>query len=326
MSVLKMGSRGQQVATLQRSLNEKLFPSPNLATDGVFGNNTKNAVMQFQQRNGLTVDGIVGPRTQAALANARPAAPTGTALRMGSRGDSVKEVQRLLNQKLYPNPRLVADGVFGQNTHNAVVAFQRNNGLTTDGVVGPQTMNALRHASANPQPPVTQPGSGDEFFPFATVTSYNWAESYRAFGSNRDSGTRAHAGCDLYYPEGTRIHAIRAGTVIRGPYYFYAKTYAIEIDHGSFVARYGEIQNNTQVQQGDTVVAGQHIAQVGHLVNINVPSDMLHFEMYSGTSSGPLTDKTSSSAKRADGISYQRRSDLIDPTSYLNRWQSNLPG
>lgn len=328
MSLLQMGSRGPQVATLQRALNEKMFPSPNLSTDGVFGMNTKNAVMQFQQRNGLQADGVVGPRTQAALANARPAAPTGQSMRMGSRGDGVKEVQQLLNQKLFPNPGLVADGVFGQKTHNAVVAFQRSQGLTTDGIVGPQTLNALRHAQATPQPQPanpTNPGSNDEVFPFTTVTSYNWAESYRAFGSNRSGGRRAHAGCDLYYPTGTKIYAVRAGTVTRGPYEFYASTWAIEIDHGSFVARYGEVQGNTQVKAGDTVVAGQHIAQVGHLVGISVPSDMLHFEMYSGAASGSLTDKSSSAAKRADGVSYQRRSDLMDPTPYLNQWQSHLP-
>lgn len=329
MGVLQMGSRGQEVVTLQQGLNSKLYPSPNLTPDGAFGNMTKNAVMRFQQQFGLKVDGIAGPQTQAALANARPAAPIqGEMLRKGSRGNSVKELQVLLNEKLNPSPGLNPDGDFGNQTHSAVLRFQRQANIPADGVVGPQTMNALRNARKPAAPQPVAPGgggAGQEFFPFKTITSYNWSESYRAFGSNRSNGSRAHAGCDLYYPEGTHIHAVADGTVVRGPYDFYAQTFALEVNHGSFLVRYGEIQRNAQVSVGDTVTAGQHIAQVGHLVGISVPSDMLHFEMYSGTASGSLTDKSSSSAKRADGVSYQRRSDLIDPTPYLNRWQSNLP-
>lgn len=331
MSVLQMGSRGQQVVLLQQALNDKLFPNPNLNLDGAFGNMTKNAVCKFQQHIGIKVDGIVGPQTQSKLANAPSAGPIqGEILRKGSRGDSVRQVQTLLNEKLTPSPGLVADGDFGNKTYTAVVRFQKQANLPADGFVGAQTLNALKNAQrpAGPQPGIGAPvggGAGQEFFPFATVTSYDWSQSYRAFASNRSNGSRAHAGCDLYYPTGTNIYAIKDGTVLRGPYYFYADTYAIEINHGSFVARYGEIQQTAQVAAGDSVTAGQHIAQVGHLVGISVPSDMLHFEMYSGSGSGNLTDKTSSSAKRADGVSFQRRSDLIDPTPYLNSWQSNLP-
>ena len=326
-----MGSRSQQVVLLQQALNDKMFPSPNLKPDGAFGNMTKNAVMKFQQQAGITVDGIAGPQTQSRLANAPSAGPIqGEILRKGSQGDLVKQVQTLLNEKLSPSPGLVPDGDFGNKTYAAVVRFQRQANIPADGIVGSQTLNALKNAQkpAGPQPGTGAPvggGSGQEFFPFASVTSYNWSQSYRAFASNRSNGARAHAGCDLYYPTGTHIHAIKDGTVVRGPYYFYADTYAIEINHGSFVARYGEIEQTAQVGAGDTVTAGQHIAQVGHLVGISVPSDMLHFEMYSGSGSGNLTDKTSASAQRADGVSFQRRSDLIDPTPHLNNWQNNLP-
>ena len=48
------------------------------------------------------------------------------------------------------------------------------------------------------------------------------------------------------------------------PYPFYAKTFAIEIDHGAFLARYGEVQETAFVRKGDHVVAGQPIAKVGH--------------------------------------------------------------
>lgn len=67
MSQLQRGSRGPEVVTLQRELNRQLFPTPNLTPDGVFGGMTDRAVRAFQRNSGLKDDGIVGPRTRAAL-------------------------------------------------------------------------------------------------------------------------------------------------------------------------------------------------------------------------------------------------------------------
>jgi len=64
-----------------------------------------------------------------------------TALYWGSKGDMVSTVQRKLKQWGYYNGAV--DGVFGQGTYNAVVAFQRKNGLKADGVVGTSTANAM---------------------------------------------------------------------------------------------------------------------------------------------------------------------------------------
>lgn len=62
-----MGSRGPAVSQLQVKLNSALVPSPRLATDGVFGPKTAQAVRLFQQRKGLLADGVVGQKTAAAL-------------------------------------------------------------------------------------------------------------------------------------------------------------------------------------------------------------------------------------------------------------------
>ena len=64
---LQIGSRGPGVAAVQSQLNALLMPSPKLVADGVFGMKTSQAVKQFQQRRGLTADGIVGPKTAVAL-------------------------------------------------------------------------------------------------------------------------------------------------------------------------------------------------------------------------------------------------------------------
>ena len=62
-------------------------------------------------------------------------------LKQGSKSGEVKEVQRRLKQWGYYNGSV--DGVFGAGTKKAVVAFQKKNGLTADGVVGMATYKAL---------------------------------------------------------------------------------------------------------------------------------------------------------------------------------------
>ena len=66
---------------------------------------------------------------------------TAAILRQGSKGDEVKEVQRRLKLWGYYNGSV--DGVFGAGTRSAVIAFQKKNGLTADGVVGASTYKAL---------------------------------------------------------------------------------------------------------------------------------------------------------------------------------------
>ena len=61
----KVGSRGDEVVKIQTKLKELGLYTGNI--DGIFGTNTKNAVKQFQSKNGLTSDGIAGPKTLAAL-------------------------------------------------------------------------------------------------------------------------------------------------------------------------------------------------------------------------------------------------------------------
>lgn len=59
----------------------------------------------------------------------------------GSRGDLVRQVQQKLQKWGYLKG--AADGVFGKDTYDAVVLFQRKNGLSADGVTGAETLAAL---------------------------------------------------------------------------------------------------------------------------------------------------------------------------------------
>lgn len=133
--LLRQGSRNNFVYLLQFILNNSF--GYNLSVDGIFGNNTLSAVRDFQSNNGLTVDGLVGNNTWTYLLNLPPY----PLLREGSRGSYVRFLQNLLQSKFIPTGNI--DGIFGNQTLNAVRAFQQENNLTVDGIVGDNTWNAL---------------------------------------------------------------------------------------------------------------------------------------------------------------------------------------
>ena len=64
-AVIKQGNTGTQVRTIQKKLKNWGYYKG--AIDGIFGSQTKEAVKYFQRKNGLAVDGVVGPKTLAAL-------------------------------------------------------------------------------------------------------------------------------------------------------------------------------------------------------------------------------------------------------------------
>ena len=133
--LLRSGSSNNFVYLLQFILNNDY--GYNLSVDGIFGNNTLNAVRDFQRVNSLTVDGLVGNNTWKTLLTL----PTYPLLRQNYRGAYVRFLQQLLESNLYPVGTI--DGIFGSRTANAVRAFQSANGLAVDGIVGPNTWAAL---------------------------------------------------------------------------------------------------------------------------------------------------------------------------------------
>lgn len=149
---------------------------------------------------------------------------------------------------------------------------------------------------------------GSYLFPLKARTN-SYKNGFARFGSNRSGGKRKHAGCDLYASAGTEIRAMADG-VVKNVYYFYDNTDAIEIVHQKHIIRYGEVRKGKAlVKEGDKVVKGQVIAHVGSLTTKGIPSMMLHLEMYSNPSNKDTLSGTSI---------YKRRSDLVDPTPFLD--------
>ncbi len=180
-STLHNGSRGTAVKELQQALIDLGFLKG--SADGIFGNKTENAVRSFQRANKLTVDGLAGKKTQSILFAARSTTSSASSssaqaqasqasasqaassqssssassasddtlfsgnynsLRIGSAGNRVKILQSALITLKYLNGK--ADGIFGNQTKNAVLAFQKQNKLTQDGIAGRKTLTALESA------------------------------------------------------------------------------------------------------------------------------------------------------------------------------------
>lgn len=149
MQSLRRGSTGTAVAELRRILaGLGLLGNTNPATESVFDAETELAVRHFQQRRGISVDGLVGRETFDALNAAR--------WRLGDRviahnasniviGDDVTDLQTQLLELGYEVSR--PDGIFGLRTADALRAFQHECGLVADGVCGPATLRALRQLS-----------------------------------------------------------------------------------------------------------------------------------------------------------------------------------
>ena len=167
---LRTGSTGSAVRTIQRQLNRIAQDYPffgRLAVDGTFGEDTAEVVKKFQTQFDLSPDGVVGRATWYKISyiyvsvkdlaeltseGERPSGSLeagvypGRALRLGSRGDDVQQVQFWLSELAQFAPAIPApavDGVFGAGTQRAVTAFQTQYGLAADGVVGRATWEKL---------------------------------------------------------------------------------------------------------------------------------------------------------------------------------------
>jgi peptidoglycan hydrolase-like protein with peptidoglycan-binding domain len=146
-ATIQQGATGRAVREAQYLLARRhLLEAPDI--DGAFGPRTTHAVREYQQSEGLAVDGIVGPATWSALLTGFGVPPT---LQQGSSGSVVHRLQEVLNNgrsEFDPAAApLVVDGQYGANTRAMVTAFQGWGGVPADGIVGMQTWAVSLHAA-----------------------------------------------------------------------------------------------------------------------------------------------------------------------------------
>lgn len=146
MQPLRRGDTGPAVAEVRAMLARiGLLNNTEPRAAHVFDEDTELAVRHFQQRRGVSVDGMVGRETFTALTGAhwtlgdRVLAHEATGLLTG---DDVTALQTQLLELGYPLARV--DGIFGDATAQALRSFQRDYGLIPDGICGPTTLRALR--------------------------------------------------------------------------------------------------------------------------------------------------------------------------------------
>jgi len=146
---LHLGAEGDAVRDLQQRLAAVGFDA-SVEPRGSFGESTHTTVRAFQAHRGLPETGVCDLATWTALVEA--------GYRLGDRllylkspmvrGDDVAELQRLLGTLGFDAGRV--DGILGPHTERALYDFQRNAGLTTDGVCGREVLVSLDRLGQSP--------------------------------------------------------------------------------------------------------------------------------------------------------------------------------
>ncbi|MCK1995541.1 hypothetical protein GW626_19135 [Peribacillus muralis] len=131
---LSLGMSNSDVKELQELLLTKgVFPYHEAT--GYFGPITKESVKDFQKKSGLKVDGIAGTKTNQRI----------QVLKSGDMGRPVAELQRLLTARNVFTSTI--DGIYGKGTKQAVMNFQKQQGLSTDGIAGARTFSKLKETA-----------------------------------------------------------------------------------------------------------------------------------------------------------------------------------
>ena len=279
---------GPKVAAVQVAL--KRVGLYNATVDGVRGPLTKAAIVRFQRRRGLSVDGVVGPQTRRAFGKrGRPAFGSRT-MKRGDRGWDVAAMQYILARRGYPPGAI--DAVFGPMTDTALRNFQRALGLSADGLAGPATIAGLRHGSASRGTTPVAHG------PVRLLRPVPGPIGDR-FGARRKGG-RTHTGIDFPAQAGTPIGAAGVGVTEfagrnRGGY-----GNLVVVRHRlGYTTWYAHLSVITTFV-GEKVTGGTRLGFVGSTGNATGPH--LHFELRkNATPIDPMPYLLQTVATRASG-------------------------
>ncbi|NER06845.1 MAG: hypothetical protein F6K17_31830, partial [Okeania sp. SIO3C4] len=140
---LSFGQVSPQVAIIQRRLAELgYYRGP---INSIYDQNTRAAVIRFQNSHRITPTGQVGITTREYLFGTRPVPVERVFLRPGETGVEIGRLQqRLKNLGYYQG---LITNYFDRNTEIAVIEFQKINRITPTGIVGPTTQSFLLNPS-----------------------------------------------------------------------------------------------------------------------------------------------------------------------------------
>jgi len=169
---LREGDMGDMVTNLQHALKDQGYYTG--AIDGKYGEGTTKAITAFQHAHELKQDGLAGSDTQRGLFEGKytdgTSTPTGVpeatritnfvsvtpapdggyvTLREGDKGSLVSALQQALKEQEYYTGKI--DEMYGAGTTDAVTDFQRDHGLTQDGIASPDMQRILHEGSINGQ-------------------------------------------------------------------------------------------------------------------------------------------------------------------------------
>lgn len=248
---VRRGKRGKEVVDIQKRLHALGYFLGREGVDGYFGPNTEHAVRAFQQQRLLYADGVVGENTWTELVEA--GGQLGDRLlylrQPPMRGDDVLAIQQILNELGFACG--AEDGIFRQQTEDALLEFQRNMGLTTDGMVGEATIAQLKRLrKPAPQGTSTVPDRHNGYVKLAELSELRVAVN--ALRGGQDTGRQGVAGlfekeanllvartaAEFLASRGAEVLLMRDGDACLGPYeraeiaHSFAPHIVLSVGHG----------------------------------------------------------------------------------------------
>ena len=281
-----LGEHSDEILNYQKKLQSLGYLTTE--PDGTFGADTREAVRRFQEANGLLADGYLGPATAAALMSGNAQS---SALSFGSDGPQVTTIQQRLKALGYLSR---VTGHFGSDTDAAVRSFQKRNGLTVDGKVGPHTLSVLMSTSAK------KAASGSSSSSGSSGSSSSGSSSSSSSGSSGSTAVISGANIDSFISVAESKLGSKYVGGGKGPNVFdcsgfvywclnqvgVSQSYMTSYTWRS-CTRYTRIENMSDLQRGDVIVYKGHVAICagnGYMIDASSSNGKVVKRVYTGSS------------------------------------------
>lgn len=265
----RLGDENQVIEDCQAALKRLGYIT--FKPDGVMGKVTVSAIKAFQQANGLTRDGCLGPATRDLLLSGEAQEMV---LQIGDYGTSVKNMQKRLAELNYLSSAN-ATGYFGEITEDAVKAFQKRAGLTQDGKAGAVTLNMMN--ASNAKKSTTAPSKSKENSTGSSSSS-SGSSSSSSSSSGSSSTTSNKTGVEKLVALAESKIGCKYVRGAKGPnsfdcsgfVYWCIKNSGVSASYMTSIAwrttdRYSRVSSMGSIQRGDILVFSGSSDDAGHV-------------------------------------------------------------